>query len=70
MKIPKEWGPVPPNWLVYFASDDVDATAAKAAKAGGKTIVPPGDIPDMGRFAVLADPQGAVFAIFRPAPGW
>ena len=70
MKIPKEWGPVPPNWLVYFASDDVDATAAKAAKAGGKTIVPPSNIPDMGRFAVLADPQGAVFAIFRPAPGW
>jgi hypothetical protein len=70
MKIPKEWGPVPPSWLVYFASDDVDATAAKAAKAGGKTIVPPSNIPDMGRFAVLADPQGAVFAVFRPAPGW
>jgi uncharacterized protein len=70
MKIPKEWGPVPPNWLVYFASDDVDATAAKAAKAGGKMIVPPTNIPDMGRFAVLADPQGAVFAVFRPAPGW
>jgi uncharacterized protein len=70
MKIPKEWGPVPPNWLVYFASDDVDATAAKAAKGGAKVIVPPTDIPDMGRFAVLADPQGAVFAVFRPAPGW
>jgi hypothetical protein len=70
MKIPKEWGPVPPNWLVYFASDDVDASAAKADKSGGKTIVPPTDIPDMGRFAVLADPQGAVFAVFRPAKGW
>jgi predicted enzyme related to lactoylglutathione lyase len=70
MKIPKEWGPVPPNWLVYFGSDDVDATAAKASKAGGKAIVPPQNIPDMGRFAVLADPQGAVFAVFRPAKGW
>jgi predicted enzyme related to lactoylglutathione lyase len=70
MTIPKEWGPVPPNWLVYFASDDVDATAAKAAKSGGKAIVPPTDIPDMGRFAVLADPQGAVFAVYRPAKGW
>ena len=70
MKIPKEWGPVPPNWLVYFASDDVDATAAKASKSGGKAIVPPQNIPDMGRFAVLADPQGAVFAVFRPAKGW
>jgi len=70
MKIPKEWGPVPPNWLVYFASDDVDATAAKASKSGGKAIVPPTNIPDMGRFAVLADPQGAAFAVFRPAKGW
>ena len=70
MKIPKEWGPVPPNWLVYFASDDVDATAAKASKSGGKAIVPPTNIPDMGRFAVLSDPQGAVFAVFRPAKGW
>ncbi|HEY4231342.1 MAG TPA: VOC family protein [Thermoanaerobaculia bacterium] len=70
MKIPKEWGPVPPNWLVYFASDDVDATAAKASKSGGRAIVPPTNIPDMGRFAVLADPQGAAFAVFRPAKGW
>ena len=70
MKIPEQWGPMPPSWLVYFAADDVDATAAKAEKSGGKTIVPPTNIPDMGRFAVLADPQGAVFAIFRPAPGW
>ena len=70
MKIPKEWGAVPPNWLVYFASDDVDATAAKATKGGGKVIVPPTNIPDMGRFSVLADPQGAVFAVFRPAKGW
>jgi predicted enzyme related to lactoylglutathione lyase len=70
MKIPKEWGPVPPNWLVYFASSDVDATAKKTGELGGAAIVPPNDIPDMGRFAVLRDPQGAVFAVFRPAMGW
>lgn len=70
MTIPKEWGPVPPNWLVYFASADVDATAKKAGELGGAAVVPPTDIPDMGRFAVLRDPQGAVFAVFRPAMGW
>ncbi len=67
MKIPKEWGPVPPNWLVYFAVTDCDATAKKAAELGGGTVVPPSDIPGTGRFAVLSDPQGAVFAIFKPA---
>jgi predicted enzyme related to lactoylglutathione lyase len=55
----------PTHWLNYFATADVDATAAKAASLGGKTYVPPTDIPGMGRFAVLADPQGAAFAIVR-----
>jgi hypothetical protein len=66
MKIPKEWGPVPPNWLVYFMVADVDASAKKAGELGAGTIVPPTDIPDAGRFAVLHDQQGAVFAIFKP----
>jgi predicted enzyme related to lactoylglutathione lyase len=70
MTIPKEWGAVPPNWLVYFAVADVDAAAKKTGELKGAAIVPPTDIPDMGRFAVLRDPQGAVFAVFRPATGW
>jgi predicted enzyme related to lactoylglutathione lyase len=65
MKIPKEWGPVTSNWLVYFAVADCDATAKKTGELGGGTIVPPTDIPGMGRFSVLRDPQGAVFAIYR-----
>lgn len=65
MKIPKEWGPVPPNWLVYFAVADCDATAKKTGELGGGTIVPPTDIPGMGRFSVLRDPQDAVFAIYK-----
>ncbi len=65
MKIPKEWGPVPPNWLVYFATADCDATAKKAGELGGGTIVPPTDIPEAGRFCVLRDPQGAVFAVYK-----
>ncbi len=65
MKIPKEWGQTPPSWLIYFAVTDCDATAKKAGGLGGGTIVPPTDIPDAGRFAVLRDPQGAVFAIYK-----
>jgi predicted enzyme related to lactoylglutathione lyase len=55
----------PAHWLLYFGSADVDATSAKAVTLGGKTLVPPMDIPGTGRFAVLADPQGAVFAIVK-----
>jgi uncharacterized protein len=56
---------VPDNWLVYFGSADVDADAKKAADAGATIVVPPRDIPGTGRFAVLVDPQGAAFAIFK-----
>jgi predicted enzyme related to lactoylglutathione lyase len=56
---------VPDHWLVYFGSDDVDAQAAKAADLGATIVVPATDIPGTGRFAVLVDPQGAAFAIFK-----
>ena len=62
MPISPEMGPVPPNWMIYFAVTDVDGVAAKAASLGGKVLVPPQDIPKVGRFTVLADQQGAVFA--------
>jgi uncharacterized protein len=65
MKIAKEWGNVPPNWLVYFAVDDCDATAAKAQKLGAKIFMQPTDIPKTGRFAMLQDPQGALFAVIK-----
>ena len=55
----------PPHWLAYFAVDDCDASAAKAASLGATTYVPPTDIPGTGRFAVFADPQGATFAIYK-----
>ncbi len=50
------------HWMVYFAVDDCDATAARAARLGGTVPVPPTTMP-MGRFAVLNDPQGAYFSI-------
>ncbi|WP_284164013.1 VOC family protein [Frigidibacter sp. SD6-1] len=54
---------IPPNWGIYFAVDDCDA-AAKGARADGATVyMEPTDIPDVGRFAALADPQGAAFSI-------
>src|SRR5262249_36849529 len=66
MTIPKEWGPVPPNWLVYFMVSDVDETTKKAGSLGAEAVVPPMDIPKTGRFSVIRDPQGAVFATFKP----
>lgn len=55
-----------PSWLIYIGTPDVDATAAAAERLGGKVLRPPADIPSVGRFAVLSDPQGATFAIFTP----
>ena len=57
---------VPPNWLPYFQVVDCDATANKAKELGGSLIVPPTDIPNTGRFSVIRDPQGAVFAVYKP----
>ncbi len=57
----------PPHWLGYIYTSDVDATVAKAEENQGKVLAPAQDIPDVGRFAVLADPQGAAFAVYTPA---
>jgi uncharacterized protein len=57
----------PSAWAVYFAVTDADATFAKAAKLGAKVITPLTDIPEIGRFGWLEDPQGAVFAIIKNA---
>jgi len=56
---------VPSYWLPYFAVADCDATAQKAQAGGGMVIVPPMDIPKVGRFAVIADPQGATPAVIK-----
>lgn len=56
-----------PAWLLYFLVEDVDAAANKALALGGKALAPPFTAEKVGRLAILADPQGAVFAIFKPA---
>lgn len=60
-----EMGNVPPHWLAYFAVNDTDATVKKAGELGATTIAPPMDIPGVGRFAIIQDPQGAVFGIIK-----
>jgi predicted enzyme related to lactoylglutathione lyase len=57
-----------PNWAGYICVDDCDAAAEKIKGLGGSVIRPPADIPGIGRFAVVADPQGAVFEIMKPLP--
>lgn len=67
MAIPREWGGMPPNWLVYFAVDDCEGSVEKAKSLGASVTVPPMDVPNVGRMAILADPQGAAFAVIKLA---
>jgi hypothetical protein len=53
--------------MMYFGVDDGDAAATKVESLGGSVEVPPADIPEIGRFAGLKDPQGAMFFIFKSA---
>ncbi len=61
--------PQPTAWLAYVAADKVDDAVARATAAGGRVFVPPTDIPHVGRFAVVADPRGAVYAPFQSLHG-
>jgi predicted enzyme related to lactoylglutathione lyase len=54
-----------PFWLSYIGTDDIDATAKKAKDLGATVHVEPTDIPNVGRFAVLGDPTGATFGLFK-----
>ncbi len=65
IRIGEDWGPVPPNWGVYFGVNDVDATVARAQELGGSVVVEPADIADFARFSVLRDAEGAVFSVIR-----
>ena len=58
---------VPPHWLAYVKVENVDSSAKKASDLGAKTIMPPTDIPTVGRIAVIQDPEGAPLGLFQPA---
>jgi uncharacterized protein len=57
-----------PHWLIYLQVDDCDQSAAKAKELGARLYLEPMTMENVGRMAVVADPQGAVFAIFQPEP--
>ncbi|MBM3648056.1 MAG: VOC family protein [Alphaproteobacteria bacterium] len=58
-----------PGWMGYVGVDNVDAYVGRVTKAGGAVHMPATDIPNVGRFATVADPQGAVFSLFTPGDG-
>jgi hypothetical protein len=63
-KFPHE---VPSHWLPYFVVEDVDVTADASTRAGGRLLMEPASVPEGPRIAVLRDPQGAVFGIYKAA---
>jgi hypothetical protein len=63
MAIPPQAAGASSSWGSYVTVDDVDATAQKAQALGANTIIPPTDIPDVGRFYIFQDPQGAVLSV-------
>jgi hypothetical protein len=67
LAIGPDMGAMPPNWGLYWQVANCDACVAKAKSLGAKICVEPHDLPKVGRFAVIQDPQGATFSIFQPA---
>jgi len=63
MAMPKEAEGAPPHWGSYVTVEDVDASAKKAKDLGATIIVPPTDIPGVGRFCLFQDPQGATLSM-------
>lgn len=59
---------VPPHWMNYVSVADADETVGRARQLGGHVVVPPTDIPNVGRFATLQDPTGATFSVIALAP--
>jgi uncharacterized protein len=56
----------PPHWNVYVTVESADATAERATELGGEAMMPPFDVFDAGRMAVLRDPTGAIFCVWEP----
>jgi predicted enzyme related to lactoylglutathione lyase len=63
----EEWANIPPHWLAYLTVNDVDAAVAAAVEHGGRVHVPPTDIAEVGRFSMIADPDGAMLSIIAYA---
>ncbi len=63
MATPPEAQGMPPSWGAYVTVDDVDSMQQRVENLGGKILTPAQDIPDVGRFTVIQDPQGAVLML-------
>jgi hypothetical protein len=68
LQMTEEWGDLPSHWMVYFEVADCDAAAQRAVELGGANPFPPMEVPEVGRWAVVSDPQGAHFSIMTSAP--
>src|SRR5258708_37057308 len=69
MALPRDAAGSPPHWLVYIGTPSVDSSCGQAQGLGARVLKAPADIPNVGRFAVLSDPQGAAFPLFTPGVG-
>ncbi|MCK6550785.1 VOC family protein [Myxococcota bacterium] len=56
----------PPHWNLYFSVDDVEKYTAKVEGLGGRVLMAPFDVMDVGRMSLIADPTGAVLALWQP----
>jgi uncharacterized protein len=61
----EQWKGIPPHWMIYISVADCDERTAKAKELGATVCVPPTDIPNVGRFSVIQDAQGAAFSLIR-----
>lgn len=66
MELSPEHGPArPPHWKIYFTVEDCDRDTQRAKALGGRVLVPPMDIPHVGRFSLVSDPAGATLALIK-----
>ena len=68
MQRTEEMGDVPSHWLIYFAVEDCDGAVSRVRELGGTRVEGPMEVPGVGRFARVADPEGAMFAVIRLTP--
>jgi predicted enzyme related to lactoylglutathione lyase len=68
MAMPPQSGEMPSMWGIYVTVDDVDATARATKEMGGQVLMGPQDIPEVGRFCVIQDPQGAILSAITYKP--
>jgi predicted enzyme related to lactoylglutathione lyase len=65
LTITPEWGDTLPYWMPHIAVDDVDASVKRATDLGAEVVVPPSDLPTIGRYAIITDPVGAAISLIK-----